>query len=99
MKKARLIAGMTAAIPAAAGGFAVHAATHATTASADQVPVKGKTMYHGIQLAATGPQWASLSFGETLHFRNGGTGFPRGVGWRRDCLDPGAVRHGAGERP
>ena len=75
MKKARLIAGMTAAIPAAAGGFAVHAATHATTASADQVPVKGKTMYHGIQLAATGPQWASLSFGETLHFRNGGTGF------------------------
>jgi hypothetical protein len=77
MKRARLIAGVTAAIPAAAGGFAAPAAAHAaqaTTASAQQRPGNGKTVQHyGIQLATTGPQWAPLSESEILYYRSGGT--------------------------
>jgi len=73
MKKARLIAGLTAAIPAAAGGFAVPAAAHAaqaTTTSAQQV--KGKTvLLQGTQLAATGAKWASLSENEILYTQSG----------------------------
>jgi hypothetical protein len=76
MKKARLIAGMTAAIPAAAGGFAAPAAAHATqatTAPAHQVPVKGKTVqHHGMQADTTGPAFYSLSVSETLYLRTGG---------------------------
>ena len=80
MKKARLIAGMTAAIPAAVGGFAAPAAAHAAQATATlahQAPAKGKTvMRHDVQAATTGgPGWYSLSFGETLYFRNGGSHF------------------------
>src|SRR5215831_21219979 len=74
MKKARLVAGMTAVIPAA-GAFVAPAAAHATqatTASAQQVPAKGKTVLHpGVQLAAFGPQWAVLSESETLYQRSG----------------------------
>jgi hypothetical protein len=77
MKKARLIAGMTAAIPAAAGGFAVPAAAHAaqaTTALAHQAPAMGKTVVrHGMQAATTGARSASLSENETLYIRSGGT--------------------------
>lgn len=77
MKKARLIAGLTAAIPAA-GAFAVPAAAHATqatTASAHQV--KGKTvLLHGNLPATFGPQWVEVSAPETLYFRNGGSFYP-----------------------
>jgi hypothetical protein len=76
MKKARLIAGVTAAIPAAAGGFAAPAAAHAaqaTTVSAHQVSVKGKTVLHyGIRPDTYGRGWYSLSAPETAYFRNGG---------------------------
>ena len=75
MKKARLIAGMTAAIPAAVA-FAAPAAAHATQATmapAQRVPAKGKTVSHpGIQLATFGPQWAVLSESETFYPRSGG---------------------------
>ena len=74
MKKARLIAGMTAAIPAV-GAFAVPAAAHATQATtASPHQVKGKTVLHqGMQPATFGPQWAEVSYPETLYFRSGGT--------------------------
>src|SRR5215831_3513400 len=77
MKKARLIAGMTAAIPAA-GAFAAPAAAHATQATtASPHQVNGKTvLLQGILPETFGPQWASLSVPETLYFRNGGSFYP-----------------------
>jgi hypothetical protein len=77
MKKARLIAGMTAAIPAL-GAFAAPAAAHATTASPHQV--KGKTvLLQGIRQETKGPQWASLSESEIFHPRTGNpTKVPKG---------------------
>jgi hypothetical protein len=93
MKKARLIAGVTAVIPAAVGGFAVPTAAHAaqaTTAAAQQV--KGKTVLHaGIQRRTSGPGWYSISAPETLYFRNGGS-FPHylGMGIYVTCYYTGA---------
>jgi hypothetical protein len=74
MKKARLIAGMTAAIPAA-GALAIPAAAHATQATtASPHQVKGKTvLLHGLLPETFGPQWAEVSYPETLYFRSGGT--------------------------
>jgi len=71
MKKARLIAGMTAAIPAAVGGFAAPAAAHAAQATATlahQAPAKGKTvMRHDVQAATTGgPGWYSQLRGDPV---------------------------------
>ena len=51
MKKVRVIAGLTAAIPAAVGGFAAPAAAHATTASVQPVPAKGKTVLSQLPVA------------------------------------------------
>ena len=79
MKRARLIAGMTAAIPAAVGGLAAPATAHAaqaTTTLAHQAPAKGKTVTsHSMLAAHKAAKWASLSFGETMHFAKGGTAF------------------------
>ena len=75
MKKARLITGMTAAIPAAVGGFAAPAAAHttqATTAQVQQRPATGKTVvHHGIR--PTYGQWWPLSHSDTLYLRSGGS--------------------------
>lgn len=77
MKKTRLITAMTAAIPAAAGGFAAPVAAHATQATmaqAQQRPATGKTVVpHGMRPEATGSQWAPLSHSDTLYFRSGGS--------------------------
>ena len=91
MKKARLIAGVTAAIPTAAG-FAVPAA-HATQARAlaHQAPAKGKTVaYNGIR-PDTGPGWYEVSSPETLYFRDGGS-YPDywGMGVYVTCYYSGA---------
>jgi len=79
MKRVKLIAGMTAAIPAAVGGLAAPAAAHAaqaTTTLAHQAPAKGKTvMRHSMLEARRVAKWAPLSFGETMHFAKGGTAF------------------------
>jgi len=76
MKKVRLIVGMTAAIPVAAGGLAAPAAAQATTASAHQVLAMGKTiLLHGKRpnILRFGPGWYNLSLPETAFFRNGGS--------------------------
>src|SRR5689334_22826633 len=76
MKKARLIVGVTAAIPVAAGGFAAPAAAqaNATTASAHQVPSKGKTaVLHGLAALMSGVGFYNMSLPETLYFRGGST--------------------------
>lgn len=75
MKKARLITAMTAAIPAAVGGFAPPAAAHttqATTAQAQQRPATGKTVVHQSIQPDYG-QWWPLSHSDTLYFRSGGS--------------------------
>jgi hypothetical protein len=72
MKKARLIAGVAATIPVAAGGFAAPAAAHTTPAH--QVPANGKTVRHPGQLTRrNGVGWYEVSYFETLHFRSGGS--------------------------
>jgi hypothetical protein len=77
MKKARLIAGMTAAIPAAAGGFAAPAAAHAATAAAQVQPAKGKTVLNHATIACTncGPGWYQVING-TLYSPGGAVLFP-----------------------
>jgi hypothetical protein len=77
MKKARLIAGVTAAVPVAVGGFAAPAAANVaqpTTAKAHQAPVTGKTVLNLnciFGCAGHGPGWYSVSVPETLHLRSG----------------------------
>ena len=68
MKKARLIAGMTAAIPAATG-FAVPAAAHAQP-TAPEVARTVKTVQPQVQVD-TGARWAPLSASEILYSPNG----------------------------
>jgi hypothetical protein len=92
MKKARLIAGMAAAIPAA-GAFAVPAAAHttqATTALAHQAPANGKTVLH-YGIPDTGTGWYEVSTPATLYFTTGGT-YPnyQGVGVYVTCYYSGA---------
>jgi|SRR5215471_400065 len=76
MKKARLIVGVTAAVPVAVGGFAAPAAAHVaqpTTAKAHQAPVTGKTVLNHAAMACTncGPGWYQIT-GGVMYNPNGG---------------------------
>jgi len=75
MKKARLVVGVTAAVPVAVGGFAAPAAAHVaqpTTAKAHQAPVTGKTVLNHATIACTGcgPGWYQVINGK-MYSRGG----------------------------
>jgi hypothetical protein len=85
MKRAKLVAGMTAIIPAVtAVGLAPQAAAHASTASgvrAEQASLTGKSVALALRQApaAVSSVWASLSHSDTFYYRSGGTlTLPRG---------------------
>jgi hypothetical protein len=73
MKKAKLIAGMTAAIPAAAG-FAGPAAAHTNQSgtTAHETFQNGKSVHLQAPRVNTTSLWAPLSQSETLYYRSGG---------------------------
>ena len=96
MKKARLVAGVTAAIPVATGGLTVPAAAHTTqvtAAPAQQALGQGKTVrHHAIGPDTYGIAWYPLSATETLYYRHGGsTRLPAGYSVFVTCYYKGTT--------